>query len=297
MKRSKAFLLITMIILILYLIIKSDLKIDFKNKMKQGIKNKFAITLGYLPDFYSKTDYYEFYKMIDLLSPLNNGELLLPQTNKISLKTKQLGETREKQIENFISIIKYANKKNVFVWISATTSDNLDDEYLFYTIARNKGYQNVGLTLATYHSDVSKRVDNILKQNGHVRLVKGYYYGDLSNNWQEVGKLFEENAEKLAKTGNYHCIATQDFDILSSLVDKNLNLNNIEFGFFESAKNYVNYQLRERHLTNKLFYKSLYIPFGQLFPYLEDNILLLDIPKIIPRKINQIKYDYFAILS
>ena len=294
MKTSKVFLLITMIIFILYLIIKADFRISYKNKMEQGIKNNYAITLGYLPDFYSKTDYYEFYKMIDLLSPLNNGGLFLPQTNKISLKTKQLGDTREKQIENFINIINYANKNNVFVWISATTADNLDDEYLFYTLARNKGYQNIGLTLATYHSDVSIRVDSILKQNGHIRLVKGYYYGDLSNNWQEVGKLFEENAEKLAKTGNYHCIATQDFDILSSLVDKNLNLNNIEFSFFESAKNYVNYQIQERHLLDSLLYKSLYIPFGQVFPYVEDNILLLDIPKIISRKLNQIRYDYFV---
>jgi hypothetical protein len=284
-------------ILIIYIIARHTFYIDFKKIIKQLTKNNYAITLGYLPVVNSKTQYYEFYKMIDFLLPLNNGSLLLPQTNKISLKPKQLGETRKKQIENFISIIKYANKNNVFVWISATTSDNLDNEYWFYKLARNIGYQNIGLTLATYHNDVSRRVDNILKHNGHVRLVKGYYYGYLSNNWQEVGKLFEENAEKLARSGNYHCIATHDFDILSSLVNKNFNLNNIEFAFFETGKNYVNYEIQKKGLLDKLLYKSLYIPYGQIFPYVEDNLLLLDIPKIIPRKINQIKYNYFSTLS
>lgn len=286
-------LLILLIVLIVILFIM-NYKIDYKNKMEITLNSGYGVTLSYLPDFYSKCDYLNYYEIVDVLSPINDNKPIY-YGNKLSLKINQLGVSTKDQYKNFYDILKYATNRNVFVWISATTKENREKELQFYNSARARGYNSIGITLATYNSDISNIVDNILNKNGHIRLVKGYYYGDLSNNWEKVGQLYEENAIKLLKSGKYHCIATQDFTILSNLNDKFSNTNNwslVEFAFFYTAKKYVEYKIKELNLI--LPYKSMYIPYGAVYPYLEDNIFLLDIPKIIPRKINQIKYDYFV---
>jgi hypothetical protein len=266
-----------------------DLALTFDKKMMTSLNTGYNVTLSYLPNFGAKEDYLHYYTMINTLSPLNNQGNMLEQ-NKISIKLQQLGETYEIQEQRFFNILQYANQQNVFVWISAVTIDDTEREIALYYKGREYGYIGIGITIATYHSQASHRIDKLLKARAHIRLVKGYYYGDLSNDWKGVGDSFELNAQKLIQSGYYHCIATHDFPLLSSLHKTNPSLSQspIEFGFFYSSKSYIEYQLTNYGLS--LPHKSLYIPYGCLFPYIEDNIMLVDIRRIISRAIMNILY-------
>ena len=91
----------------------------------------------------------------------------------------------------------------------------MDDEYKIYNKLRQT-YNNVGITLSCSHGSVSKKVDDILKFNGNIRLVKGLYKGDITND-NQIKQIFITNAKKLCKSSNYQCICTHDFNILTNL--------------------------------------------------------------------------------
>jgi len=107
-------------------------------------------------------------------------------------------------------------KKDVFVWISCVLKDDLNIEYNTYLKFLNKNYKNVGLTLASYNSSINIKVDNILKLKGHIRLVKGYYYGDI-NDYKMITNLYYLNAIKLIESKNFHTLAIHDFELLNKL--------------------------------------------------------------------------------
>jgi hypothetical protein len=259
------------------------LDLDYREKVEKSTKDGYSVTLSLLPDFQSRTDYKKYFVLIDELSKIDGA--------KISVKIRQLGENREAQLRNFLKIVQYANMNGVFVWISTTIEEDAEDEMMFYERALDSGIRNIGITLATNKPSVSDKVDSVLTKGGHIRLVKGYYKTSMTNQWKEVGEIFTINAEKLIKSERYHVIATHDFDILSHLYEKFNNTrgwNTVEFGFFYSSLNYVEYMIKK---TGVYFpKKSVYIPYGPFFNYFLDNILLIDLKHIIERKISSLYY-------
>lgn len=263
---------------------------DYNNRMEKAEKQRYSVTLSYLPNFNSKEDYKNYFGLVDVLAPKNVGKSL-SETFKISMKIRQLGVLPLQQLNNFLDILDYANLNNVFIWISATIPEDAKHELLFYNEAIKKGYKNIGITIATNHINANEIVDNIITQNGHVRLVKGYYYSDEVTDWNKVTEIFKENAVKLLKSNNFHVIATHDFEILSELYENfgsSPGWKKTEFGFFYSSLNYI----KSQNETYKISFpnKSLYIPYGRIYYYLLDNIMLLDWTNIIKRKFNSIGY-------
>ena len=164
-----------------------------QNKIDNAYNNNFGISISLIPYFNRQNlDYIEFYKMIDLIDKKDNNKKI-HKKSKISIKIRQLSDTEEKQQKILESIIKYANNRNIFVWISAVLPEDLENEYYTYLYLRSLGYNNVGITLATYHSSINTKVNTILTMGGHIRLVKGYYYGDITN-WTLVSELYYLNS-------------------------------------------------------------------------------------------------------
>lgn len=259
------------------------MQISYERQVSIARDKGYNVTVSLLPDYGSKDDYLNYFKLIDELHTIPGS--------KISVKIRQLGVSPENQLENFIKIIRYAQERNVFVWISCTKIEDAKDEMMFYEEGLNKGFRNLGLTLATNNPDVNENVDHILDKGGHIRLVKGYYYTPLTNNWDEVSRLFTFNADKLLSSGGYHVIATHDFDILNKLYEKygeTSSWHKVEFGFFYSALNFVTYMIKKTGI--ELPNKSLYIPYGPVFNYMIDNIPYLDWKHILIRKIKSLMY-------
>ena len=276
----RTFFIIIITIILLFLI---NWDLDYREKVERSIDNGYSVTLSLLPDFHSKSDYKKYFQLIDEMSKINGA--------KISVKIRQLGENRDSQLRNFLEIVQYANLNNVFVWISTTVEDDEKDEMIFYERAIASGVRNIGITLATNKPRVSAKVDNILRKGGHIRLVKGYYKTSMTNQWEQVGNVFKINAEKLLESDRYHVIATHDFDILTDLYRRykgTRGWKTIEFGFFYSSLNYVQYMIKKTQIEFPT--KSVYIPYGPFFNYFLDNISLIDLKHIIERKISSLYY-------
>ena len=248
-----------------------------QNKIKNAYSHNFGLSLSLLPYFNTDNeDYREFYKMIDFIAK-NEPNKNIFKRSKISVKITHLAKDPQDQWILLQKIVNYAKDRNVFVWISTVLSSDRDREYAYYKKLKQLNYKNVGLTLSTYHKNVSEKVDAILRMNGHIRLVKGYYYGDIPD-WNVVTQLYYENAIKLIQSNNYHTLATHDFQILNKLRLKYPHQNHIELAFFYSSLNYV--LQHEKAFKN---HKSLYISYGNIPLYLYHNIFEIDLKRIMGR--------------
>lgn len=202
--------------------------------------------------------------------------------SKISVKLRQIGKNDNEQQQNFISLLKHARDSNVFVWISAVKPKDLDYEFTMYKKARHAGFNNVGLTICTYNKSCHKKIDSVLAMNGHVRLAKGFYSGDIKD-WSVTSKNYLENARKLCASGRYHFFASQDFKILSTLNKEFNGFNNTEVGFFYHAKDYVFKQMAKHELDFPN--KSFYVYYGDNINYLLHNALHVDAKRLFKRRI------------
>ena len=284
--------MIALLIVIITILI-SMLKINYMIKAKQCFKDGFLVSFSKLPNFYHwSNDYQDYYKLINQISKLNidNHKTML-NGNKISIKIRQLGVTQTQQIDRFLRLARYAKSKKVFVWISCVLPSDRNLEMHCYKKSQKLG--NVGITLATYHSDVVKKVKKVLSMKGHIRLVKGYYYGDLSNQWDLVTENYLQCAKLLLKSKRYHCLATHDFNILSELYD-NIIHRQIEVAYFYKAKSFAEFEMRRRNMNFPL--KSVYIPSGNLLPYLATNLTDLDLKRIMKRELNGILTKLVSLL-
>ena len=171
-------------------------------------------------------------------------------------KENDFGNNNDIIIKNIKEFLKKANDSDIFIWISALYKDTIKMEYTLYK-ELFKEYKNLGLTLSCSQSSVSKTVDEILLNNGHVRLVKGLYKGDITND-QSIKKIYIKNAIKLCNSNNYQCICTHDFSIINNLdIYKNKNL---ELSFYYRNFNYVKKNIKKYEI--KVKYISFYYAYG-----------------------------------
>lgn len=261
---------------------KEDIS-TIKKKIDTTYNSGFKTSLSLKPVFNSRQNYVqEFYKIIDTITERDKTEPNIFKRSKVSVKLRQLGKNQEEQDKNFMALLDRAKKNNVFVWISAVFSKDVDYEFNTYKRARKAGFDNIGLTICTYHKNCHERVDAILAMNGHVRLVKGFYSGDIKD-WSLVTQNYLENARKLCASNNYHFLASHDFKVLNALNNEFGQLNNIEIGFFYHAKNYALQQMEKYTLDFPL--KSLYVYYGDSINYVLHNALHVDSKRIFKRRI------------
>jgi hypothetical protein len=155
-------------------------------------------------------------------------------------------------------VIRSSQEKNITIIFSSFLKKYREDEIKTYLKFQDEKFSNIYITLACYHKDIDEKVDFILKIGGKVRLVKGWWNDGNEKNWDTVTENYKRNAEKLIKDGNYHILATHDFDILEEFYKKHTNkMDNLEISFFYSNRNYVLTKLKDfrYEIKNKSFYK------------------------------------------
>ena len=208
------------------------------------------------------------YKYLDLIDDTEKSKNMFLKS-KISLKTNFENKTKEEILKKLTKLCSYAKEHNIFIWLSAVYETTLDDEYYYYNEI-SKNFNNIGITLSCSHSSISKKIDKILQNNGTIRLVKGLYKGDISNDFK-INQLYLENAKKLCNSNNYQCLATHDFNILNKL---NLNKNkNLELSFYFNNLNYVEYELKKNNICVENI--SFYIAYGNKIYSLFDKKMKL----------------------
>ena len=267
-----------------YLVKNNTLK-EIKEKINEAYHENYKISLSLSPVFNSHhDDYKKFFDMIDYIH-IKEKNIDMYSKSKISIKIRQLGSNKLDQFNNLLSIMKYSNSRGIFVWIATVLRSDLDEEYDIYNKLRMAGFENLGLTLSTYNYEVSDKVDQILDNHGHIRLVKGYYKGNVKN-WNKTSELFLKNAIKLAKSKNYHCLATHDFEIIKKINQYKNSF--IEYAFFFNSRKYVYYSINRYNL--QLNRKSFYIYYGDVIPYFRDNYKYLDYSNIFKRMVRALMY-------
>lgn len=255
---------------------------SIKKQVDTAYENGFKVSLSLKPVFNTKRDHLtEFYKLIDTINTKDKEDALLKRS-KLSVKLRQLGVDKMEQDKNFISLLKRAQDNNVFVWISAVMRKDLEHEFEAYVKARESGFTNIGLTISTYNKSCHDKVDAVLAMNGHVRLVKGFYSGDIKD-WSIVTKNYLENARKLCASDQYHFLASHDFKVLDTLRNEYGEFNNIEVGFFYFAKDHALKQMKKYAMNFP--HKSFYIFYGDTVNYLLHNALHVDSKRIFKRRI------------
>lgn len=263
-----------------------DLREDINTinkKVETAYNHNFKVSLSLKPVFYSKHNYLqEFHKLVDRIDTQDKNETNIFKRSKVSVKLRQIGKNDREQKDNFMSLLDHAQKKNVFVWISAVKQRDLDYEFDMYQQARQAGFNNVGLTVCTYNENCHQKVDSVLAMDGHVRLVKGFYSGNIKN-WSIISKNYLDNARKLCDSGRYHFLASHDFKILNTLKKEFGTLNNTEVGFFYHAKDHVFKQMAKHEIDFPN--KSFYVYYGDNINYLLHNALHIDSKRFFKRRI------------
>ena len=262
---------------------------DAKEKSKQALVTNFTVTLSLLPVFkYYSATCRKFIELLDFISSIYDTNISMYHNPKISIKIFQLSTDPGIAWDRFLYIVKYAKQRKIFIWISAVTRNTLNYEYSFFIKVRKLGFNNVGLTLSTYNSSVHCKLNTVLNMGGNVRLVKGVYSGDIAD-WSIVTNNYLICAKKLINSGNYHTLATHDFDILLKLYHYRPNfINTIDLAFFHHAEDYVNHMLMKMPFVPK--YKTFYIAYGNYSDYLQSNIFDVDIARSFKRRMRGALY-------
>jgi len=223
-----------------------------------------------------------FIEIVDYLDEKYKNENNIFKRGKVSIKMIQLGMNYKEKLHNLMRILNYAQSKNIFIWISAFHYNNVKEECSTYISLLERGYKNVGITIACYHTVASLYVDLILARNGHIRLVKGYYNDGQIKDWNKVTQNYLENAKKIINNVNYHQIATHDFkNVLKPLNDiqRLETLVNKEFGFFINATKHVERESKKYGI--KLPEKCVLITFGKKFRYIRSNLFHISLERLL----------------
>jgi len=93
------------------------------------------------------------------------------QIKEISIKTTQFG----KYTDLIIELMTFAKRNTVFVWLDMEDYDSKARILEIYKLLRNKGYNNVGITLQIYLKDTFADMQMILRRKGKIRLCRGAY--------------------------------------------------------------------------------------------------------------------------
>lgn len=275
----------------------NNIDTGYKQVINHIHKNKdYKFTLGPLPyhtNKYNNNEVKRYYNFIDILGSIKTAKYTkdnLPQQNKMSIKLFFFKYNNILDFEKLVKFVEYANRYNIMVGLAAMHKYNIDEELEVYLRLIKLGYTNTFITLQTYHSDVIDKVKTVLKHNGHIRLVKGWYKDGDVKDWKQVTENYLNIAKLLVEDKNFHIIATHDFKILETLYqtygDK---MDKMEIIFFSFAKKYVERKMKTfpYEIKNKSFYK----PYGKVCLSLLYNLYNMDILRDIQRRfIGHIRY-------
>lgn len=282
--------LLALTILLLAAIVCYNIDISYKTIVKEIHDHPhFNYTIGPLPynnDWHNNSEIERFYKFVDVLNKVkkvNYTDENRYQQNKISIKLDFFKKNGSLDFKELVNFIEYAHRYNIMVGFSSMGRGDRSDELETYLNLLKKGYSNLFITLATYHSDIDQRVDTVLKYNGTIRLVKGWYKDGDVTDWNTVTANYLHNAKKLVESARFHMLATHDFDILKKLYDiYGQKMDGIEILFFKFNKDFISKKIETFPyvIKNKSFYK----PYGRVCLSFLYSLKKMDIWREIKRR-------------
>jgi proline dehydrogenase len=180
---------------------------------------------------------------------------------EISVKLTQLGLMVHEKfcIENMEKILEYAKKNGVFVWIESEGIEFAEKTIKVY-FELIKKYDNCGITIQSHLWRSEADLIKIIKNCGHVKLVKGYE-GDV-----DPDKNFKLLMKILFERSNNFAIAVYDEKIIRNAMNYGKNADkNFEFHFVMGVP-------MNRKMCKK--YKiAEYVPFGKKWKEYVDKML------------------------
>ncbi|MCL5433352.1 MAG: proline dehydrogenase family protein [Candidatus Marsarchaeota archaeon] len=178
----------------------------------------------------------------------------------ISIKPTQIGARINNTFleKNYLYLIKYANSKNVFVWLDMEDHDVVDSTIKLY----KKGLKytnNIGICI---QSNLKRSINDLnhLPRNSIIRIVKGAYAVDdkigynskakVNNNYKLLIKYLFENMGRFV-------VATHDIKMIEYAKSLNKKYKkNVSYAFL---KGIMNEYAKELANSKKV---SMYVPFG-----------------------------------
>jgi len=214
--------------------------------------------INYLGEEISEKDKVEKTKEVykNLIDRINTENL----NAAISLKPTQLGSLISKEYlnENYLQIVNYASKKNIFVWLDMEAPDNVDLTIDLYKSGIK--FSNTGICI---QSNLKRSFNDIKKlpKNAVIRLVKGAYSVDNKigyTNKEEVNKNFRFLMNYLFENKNKFMIATHDIRMIEHARALNKKYKrDVTYAFLRGIMNSYAESLAK---TEKV---AVYIPFGE----------------------------------
>jgi hypothetical protein len=286
-----------MVLVILLVILKKNTSVTLgelfnpqlkkiEGKVNHFMSKGFNINITYL---YYKGNQKDIQKNIEIFKEIINylddkyeDEQDIFKRGKVSVKLIQMGNTPEERLKNFTELVNHAFSKNIFIWISAFHYKQIEEERNTYLFLKERGYINLGITIACYHEGINSYVDLILYKGGNIRLVKGYYNDGTIKNWDIVTKNYLNNAKKIIKDSNYHQLATHDIKNILAPLNKIKDLNtktNIEMAFFVNSVKHLKREFKKYNL--KINNKCMFLVFGKKFSYIRTNIRHISFERLL----------------
>lgn len=199
----------------------------------------------------------EYEHLLDLLNP--NGI-----EGCISAKLTQLGLKIDKDYctKNLVDIVGHASRLGRFVWIDMESSKFTDDTIKIYETVFSKG-KNIGICVQSYLRRSEHDIEELLRIDGKIRLVKGAYNEPTTIAYKSKEKI-DKNYEKLMAhlfrdSASLFSVATHDDRLIHEAIKISKEYpKNFEFAFLKGIRD--NLKLR---LANRGYRVTEYIPYGQ----------------------------------
>ncbi len=181
---------------------------------------------------------------------------------QVSIKPTQIGLSIDLEFakENLNKIVQESMKKNLFVWIDMEESTLVDRTIALYRSQIHTGH--VGLCMQSYLKRTKKDVEELTKDGGIFRLVKGAYTEDESiafKTKEEINQSFVEIMEYMYQNAKIFTIASHDELIIEKSVELGKKYEKeVWYAMLNGIRNQYLIDLQKRGY--KVF---AYIPFGK----------------------------------
>ena len=196
--------------------------------------------------------------LLIILDKIEDGD----QQFQISIKPTQIGlsvslDAAKKNLERIVS---KANEKKIFTWIDMEESELVDKTIELYRSQISTG--NVGLCVQSYLRRTKNDVEELSKEGGIFRLVKGAYTEDEKVAFKtkdEINKNYEDILTFMFENTKMFMVASHD----ELMIEKAVKLSEehkkeVWYGMLNGIRNQYLIDLQKR--GKKTF---SYIPFGQ----------------------------------
>ncbi len=195
---------------------------------------------------------------LNILDKIEDGD----QQFQISIKPTQIGlsvslDAAKKNLERIVS---KANQKKIFTWLDMEESELVDKTIELYRSQISTG--NVGLCVQSYLRRTKNDVEELSKEGGIFRLVKGAYTEDEKVAFKtkdEINKNYEDILTFMFENTKMFMVASHD----ELMIEKAVKLSEehkkeVWYGMLNGIRNQYLIDLQKR--GKKTF---SYIPFGQ----------------------------------